>query len=202
MSKAFLRCLFIFLIVGIFSGCETIKEKARATKEEMDKISVRGYIQDKARVDQEIQGSVGNWENAPMAEDPERKMTRKIYFLEFSKEADPSTVSDEFYEHESGAVETMESTSGGATEESTKKRRFRFPSFGGGDEEEAVDGSSTGGATTFTEYKVEKDDTLQKISKKFYNSYSKWPKIYEANKAQINNPDAIQPGIVIRIPVE
>jgi len=55
-------------------------------------------------------------------------------------------------------------------------------------------------AAGFVEYTVEKDDTLQKISKKFYDSYSKWPRIYEANKAVIPNPDKIQPGIVIQIP--
>ena len=54
--------------------------------------------------------------------------------------------------------------------------------------------------SSYTDYTVEKDDTLQKISKKFYNSYSKWPKIYEANKELIPNPDHIKPGIVIRIP--
>ncbi|HBR14717.1 MAG TPA: hypothetical protein DD723_04120 [Candidatus Omnitrophica bacterium] len=50
------------------------------------------------------------------------------------------------------------------------------------------------------EYTVEKDDTLQKISKKFYGTYSQWSKIYEANKERIENPDSIQPGIVIVIP--
>ena len=51
-------------------------------------------------------------------------------------------------------------------------------------------------------YTVEKDDTLQKISQKFYKSYSKWTRIYEANKSVIPNPDRIKPGTVLQIPVE
>lgn len=52
------------------------------------------------------------------------------------------------------------------------------------------------------QYTVEKDDTLQKISQKFYNSYSKWTRIYEANKSAIPNPDRIKPGTVLQIPVD
>ncbi len=52
------------------------------------------------------------------------------------------------------------------------------------------------------QYMVEKDDTLQKISQKFYNSYSRWPRIYEANKSVIPNPDRIKPGTVLQILVD
>ena len=50
------------------------------------------------------------------------------------------------------------------------------------------------------QYTVQKDDTMQKISKKLYNSYSKWPKIYEANKDKITDPNRIKSGITITIP--
>ncbi|MBF0595345.1 MAG: LysM peptidoglycan-binding domain-containing protein, partial [Candidatus Omnitrophica bacterium] len=50
------------------------------------------------------------------------------------------------------------------------------------------------------EYKVEKDDTLQKISKKVYGSYSKWTKIYDANKDVIKDPNRLKPGITLKIP--
>ncbi|MBI5023504.1 MAG: LysM peptidoglycan-binding domain-containing protein [Candidatus Omnitrophica bacterium] len=52
------------------------------------------------------------------------------------------------------------------------------------------------------QYTAEKDDTLQKISKKFYDSYSKWTRIYEANKSVIPNPDRIKPGTVLQIPMD
>ena len=51
-------------------------------------------------------------------------------------------------------------------------------------------------------YTIQEDDTLQKISKKFYDAYSKWPKIYEANKDKLKSPEFIKPGITIRIPQE
>ncbi len=51
-----------------------------------------------------------------------------------------------------------------------------------------------------TTYTVQKDDTLQKISKKIYGSYGKWYKIYEANKDKISNPNILKPGTVLTIP--
>ncbi|HBO97163.1 MAG TPA: hypothetical protein DE315_06255 [Candidatus Omnitrophica bacterium] len=58
------------------------------------------------------------------------------------------------------------------------------------------------GTTRSIQYTVEKDDTLQKIAKKFYDSYSKWTRIYEANKSVIPDPDRIKPGTVLQIPVD
>jgi len=49
-------------------------------------------------------------------------------------------------------------------------------------------------------YTVQKDDTLQKISKKLFGSYGKWYKIYEANKEKIKNPNILKPGTVLTIP--
>lgn len=54
----------------------------------------------------------------------------------------------------------------------------------------------------FVPYTVDKDDTLQKIAKKFYDSYSKWTRIYEANKSVIPNPDRIKAGTVLQIPMD
>jgi len=34
----------------------------------------------------------------------------------------------------------------------------------------------------------------------FYGNASDWPKVYEANKDQIDNPDLIKPGQKFRIP--
>ncbi len=52
----------------------------------------------------------------------------------------------------------------------------------------------------YTIYKVEKGDTLQKISYKFYGKYSLWPKIFEANKDRLENPDSLYVGQELRIP--
>ncbi|MCA9400789.1 MAG: LysM peptidoglycan-binding domain-containing protein [Candidatus Omnitrophica bacterium] len=67
------------------------------------------------------------------------------------------------------------------------------------DEDPSASSSGASGGS-YIEYVIQKDDTLQKISKKFYDSYSKWTKIYEANKNVIKSPDRIAPGTTIRIP--
>ena len=49
-------------------------------------------------------------------------------------------------------------------------------------------------------YVVRKNDTLQKISYKFYGTTRKWKLIYEENKNIIKNPDRLYPGTKIKIP--
>jgi len=56
-----------------------------------------------------------------------------------------------------------------------------------------ADGEST--------YKVIKGDTLSKIAGKMYNDVNQWPKIMEANKNILSNPNAIAVGQVLTIPV-
>lgn len=57
-------------------------------------------------------------------------------------------------------------------------------------------------AVSFREYKVQKNDTLQKISMKFYGTTRKWKKIYEANSSVLKGPNKIYPGQTINIPEE
>lgn len=49
-------------------------------------------------------------------------------------------------------------------------------------------------------YTVVPGDSLSKISKHFYGDAADWKIIWEANKAQIKNPDLIQIGQVLNIP--
>ncbi|MCM8831165.1 MAG: LysM peptidoglycan-binding domain-containing protein [Candidatus Omnitrophica bacterium] len=49
-------------------------------------------------------------------------------------------------------------------------------------------------------YIIQKNDTLQKISQKFYGTTRKWKLLYEVNKDVLKNPDKIYPGTKIRIP--
>ncbi|MFA5356056.1 MAG: LysM peptidoglycan-binding domain-containing protein [Candidatus Omnitrophota bacterium] len=51
-------------------------------------------------------------------------------------------------------------------------------------------------------YTVQKGDTLQKISQKFYGTTKRWNKIFEANSDKLKAPNKIYPGQVIDIPVE
>ncbi|MDD5130610.1 MAG: LysM peptidoglycan-binding domain-containing protein [Candidatus Omnitrophica bacterium] len=53
---------------------------------------------------------------------------------------------------------------------------------------------------SYEKYTVAKNDTLQKISKKFYGTTKKWMKIYEANKDTLRGPDKLYPGQTLNIP--
>jgi len=53
---------------------------------------------------------------------------------------------------------------------------------------------------SFEKYTVTKNDTLQKISKKFYGTTKKWMKIYNANKDVLRAPDKLYPGQTLNIP--
>jgi len=68
----------------------------------------------------------------------------------------------------------------------------------------ATDFGSTTGTTGTTgseqSYTVVAGDSLSKIAKRFYGDANKWPRIHEANREQISNPDLIHPGQKLRIP--
>ncbi len=52
----------------------------------------------------------------------------------------------------------------------------------------------------FADYKVQNNDTLQKISMKFYGTTKKWKVLFNANKDILKSPDRLRPGMTIRIP--
>ena len=49
-------------------------------------------------------------------------------------------------------------------------------------------------------YVVVSGDSLSKIAKHFYGDATKWPRIHDANRDQIKNPDLIHPGQRLKIP--
>ncbi len=51
-------------------------------------------------------------------------------------------------------------------------------------------------------YEIAKGDSLWKIAKQFYGNGNDYPKIFEANKEVIKDPDLIYPGQKIRIPMD
>ena len=51
-------------------------------------------------------------------------------------------------------------------------------------------------------YEIAKGDSLWKIAKNFYGNGNDYPKIFEANKEVIKDPDLIYPGQKIRIPMD
>ncbi len=51
-------------------------------------------------------------------------------------------------------------------------------------------------------YVIRSGDTLSGIAAKFYGKGSLYPRIFEANREVIKNPDLIYPGQKIRIPLD
>lgn len=59
--------------------------------------------------------------------------------------------------------------------------------------------ASVVGAKTYT---VAKGDSLSKIAKHVYGNANRWRDIFEANRDQLDNPDLIQPGQVLKLPAD
>ena len=57
-----------------------------------------------------------------------------------------------------------------------------------------------GGGLGERSYTVAKGDTLSHIAQHFYGKASHWHAIFDANRDQLDDPDRIQPGQVLRIP--
>jgi LysM repeat protein len=51
-----------------------------------------------------------------------------------------------------------------------------------------------------TTYTVKSGDTLSKIAKEYLGDANAYMKIFDANKDQLNDPDKIKPGQVLKIP--
>jgi nucleoid-associated protein YgaU len=52
----------------------------------------------------------------------------------------------------------------------------------------------------FAQHTVAAGDTLSAIAQEFYGDTNQWPRIFEANRDQINNPNLIYPGQKLRVP--
>jgi LysM repeat protein len=64
----------------------------------------------------------------------------------------------------------------------------------------AAAASTAGSPSSVRSYKVQPGDSLSKIAKEFYGSASSYPKIFEANRDKLENPDKIQVGQELVIP--
>lgn len=64
-----------------------------------------------------------------------------------------------------------------------------------------IAGMSVPQATQQAEYYIiQKGDTLSKIAKQYYGDANAYPKIFEANREVIKDPNLIFPGQKVRIP--
>ena len=138
----------------------------------------RTYNLTRDRVDQDLSATSGNrgflMGNAPQPKDRETTRTVRVFEIELGK-GNKSNIS-------CPAATPLAST----TEEPALMAEPTMP--------------LETGLENFENYTVAKNDTLQKISKKFYGTTKKWTKIYAANKDILRGPDKLYPGQTIKIP--
>ena len=191
MPKIFLKGMGILGLLIFLYGCSS------------SKIHLHSYIDTKKRVDQEISGNAGYIQGTPSPEALQKspKQTRQVVVVEFDKE------NKEEQEEQPQPKQIDTSSSSTLMEETqssegvnTYRPKINIPPIEDITSQGNVTSNGSVSTTSFVEYRVEKDDTLQKISKKFYKAYNKWPRIYEANRDVLKSPDHIKPGIVIKIP--
>ena len=148
---------------------------------------VRSYPLTKERVDQNLTGNRGYLQGqAPFEEAKERKTTRTTQVVEVElhspikfERMPKKTKTAEYTEDK-----TICGNRGYITESPTP--------------EIAEPTSAPGVSKAF----IQKGDTLQKISQKFYGTTKRWNKIFQANKDKLKAPNKIYPGQVIDVPVE
>ena len=145
----------------------------------------RTYSVTKDRVDQNLtKGNRGFLMGKPSTEESAaRKSTRDIRVFEVEIGKSYQT------KHTNVAASNQEQNVPANVEMNNKENMEPAASF------EPI---STGG--TSQKYTVGKNDTLQKISKKFYGTSKKWMKIYKANTDTLKGPDKVYPGQVLNIP--
>ena len=148
--------------------------------------TVRSYPLTRDRVDQSLSGGNRGYlqGNPPAGSETTRKETRTVQIVEV----------------ELGSPLKFEKTKKITPQETTAQSQAELTTEGNrgyvNQNEPAV---PTG---NFEKYVVQKNDTLQKISMKFFNTTKKWTKIYDANKDTMKTPNKLYPGKTINIPVE
>jgi nucleoid-associated protein YgaU len=81
-----------------------------------------------------------------------------------------------------------------------RKPRADFSDVEGGSSSSAPGLEPPAPATAST-YTVVKGDSLSRIARQVWGDASLWPRIFEANRDTIKDPDLIHPGQVLNIPV-
>lgn len=156
---------------------------------------VRSYSVVKDRVDQEVSGNQGYISgSAPAGAEQPKKFNRratKVYEIELRsplKFERLKTPPDQAEEKKDISPEGYQAGEAPGTEYPISEQPDAMLS-------ETQEGQ-------FEAYVVQKNDTLQKISTKFYGTTKRWMKIFEANKDKLKSPDRVRPGQEIRIPKE
>ena len=201
------RLLYLMVISVLATGCGIKAHTYVMTKERVD-------IEQKS-LDAASIGNAGYLQGKPVYQEPEKK-TRKVYILEITKavsegevkkiqeEVTTTSKSNSTASHSNINVKMTEPSN--EVQETTKHKanRIVIPQIEDTEANVVVEKTANGkivvGPSEAMTYTVLKDDTLQKIAKKYYGSYGEWIKIYNTNKDKIKNPNLLKPGTVITLP--
>lgn len=163
-----------FLVIAIFlSGCMT----------------VRSYVVEKPRTDLDIEGNRGYLSGAPKEKPGRNRLgdTRKVSVVEIEfgprrhykdksrrrEVGDIDIVDEDVFRDDLAPVRPRKVVS---VKPPVPKKKYKY-------------------------YIVKKNDTLQKISYRFYKTTKKWKFIYDNNKRVIKDPNKVYPGTKIKIPL-
>jgi LysM repeat protein len=136
--------------------------------------------------------------------DPKAKVARPEQFvdLSFVKELDASGFIDRLYKdapvvaaNETRSPAPSSSTAGKETPTAQKEQRFSR------DGNEKLAQASKPLSAPY-EYTIKAGDTLGHLALRFYGNAAKWPRIYEANRATVKNPNYIYIGQTLLVPAD
>jgi len=182
---------------------------------------MRTYTYQVDRVDQELAGNRGYVMGKPetLSEEPEREKTRTMYNIEVELPSSYKTKAEGSYAPRRPDKELYGNRGyikGGispekeiyAPVEEPMGKKGGVTRFGGFPQQampqviysEPVSRKGTEESGGLDFYVVQKGDTLQKVSDKFFGTTKKWKKIYNANKNILKSPDMIRPGQKLAIP--
>ncbi|MCK9614881.1 MAG: LysM peptidoglycan-binding domain-containing protein [Candidatus Omnitrophica bacterium] len=142
----------------------------------------RTYTIEKPRTNLEIHGNQGYLFGTPKEEPKPNKFgeTRKVSVLEVELGAHPRKK---------------------AKKEEVKPQEEMVVEEEIIEEEPMVEEPLAASEAKYELYTVQKNDTLQKISEKFYGTTKKWKMIYDNNRDVLKTPDRVYPGKTIKIPI-
>jgi len=169
-------------------------------------VTVRSYTVEEPRTDLDIQGNQGYLSGTSNVEFPENRLgdTRQISvfeveFLEAKTKDKPDKKGKKAVADSKKKSSPKEKFTEWEEEESTE---FFIEDVDLVDSKINIESDDQGEIYSVKEqdYTVGKNDTLQKISSKFYGTTRKWQKIYDANSQILKSPDKLYPGMVLRIP--
>ena len=166
----------IFLMVIASTGCK----KSEEASEKLGKKVTEGYESMKEEAKEATQAAKDK------AEDPYDRTKEKA--------------ADTYKELKGEATEAVEGTKEKA--EAMEEEVLRADNVKGISEVRADGVTAPAPVQKVEYYEIQSGDTLPAIAKRYYGKVSEYPRIFEANREVIRDPNLIYPGQKIRIPME